>query len=114
MTCRSRSLFAWDTKKKGLLVLQASEVLIGLWLRGLEQGDCLRIISDWSERLTAQGGEANDNDANGFADAKLRALALLDATCETCLRVCPRNPNISRRAPPRPSTRRASHRGTRR
>lgn len=83
--------------------LQASELLIGLWLRGLEPAECLRIISDWMERLTAEAGGANDNDFAGIGAAKHRAAALLQATCETCPEICPLNPRINRRAPPRPS-----------
>jgi hypothetical protein len=97
-----------------LEVVQASELLIGLWIRGLAPAECLRIVSDWLERLTADGGEANDNDIAGLEAAKGRAAALLLATCDTCPAMCPRNPNISRREPPRPSAHRASPRGRRR
>lgn len=94
--------------------MQSSEVLIGLWLRGLDQGECARLISDWRASLTATGGGANDNDPTGAAEGKARAVVLLDATCATCRKVCPLNPLISLRAPPRPAARQASRLGRRR
>lgn len=99
---------AGEASVKGLPVLQATELLIGLWLRGLPQPDCERTISEWREKLTATCGNANDNDPHGLSPAKERAVALLDAACETCPLVCPRNAAISLRAPPGLAARQAS------
>jgi hypothetical protein len=80
--------------------LAASEVLIGLWLRGLKPKKCLSIVSEWHGALTMRSA-ANENCSADIERDKARAAALLEATCATCTKLCPRNvmsPALPRRA----------------
>jgi hypothetical protein len=67
---------------------EATELLIGLWLRDLSQAECLKVIGSWRGKLTAER-PANDNLSPRVLIAMERAVALLDATCDTCVKACP-------------------------
>ena len=71
--------------------VQASEILIGLWLRSLKQPECFAHVDEWAKALEARPPVANDNTPKPIHAAKQRALALLDATCEVCAKSCPRS-----------------------
>jgi hypothetical protein len=77
----------------------ATELLVGLWLRGLKQPKCEKTITEWRHALAGSPGSANDNSPRDVAEAKARAIALLDATCATCAKVCPRR-GFTSPAPP--------------
>lgn len=87
-------------------IIQATELLIGLWLADQPQDACERIISSWRRRLTAESGISNENTSSEIQHAKHRAVALLDATCEACAKECPMR-TIIRPAPLKRGARRA-------
>jgi hypothetical protein len=69
--------------------MPGTAVLIGLWLRGLKQKKCLAIVTEWHGALTTRLA-ANENGSPQRERDKAEAAALLEATCETCVKLCPR------------------------
>lgn len=80
------------------MVSQATELLVGLWLRGLKQPKCAKTVGEWRRALISRGGAANDNITPSEREARVRALLLLDRACEECTRACPLRPPMPARA----------------
>lgn len=76
----------------------ATELLLGLWLRGLKQSKCSRLVAEWRRALVSRGEAANDNISSEERSDRIAALQSLDKLCGECLRDCPLRPAMKREA----------------